>query len=70
MNEYYCEAFGIMRALVALNYGSFGAVNTPTDISNVIFWLSELKIKTLDLKNKHGIEEAIRIYKDKFKKKK
>ncbi len=44
-NPYYAEAFGIMRALSLLNYGTLGSSNVPDPTYprwNLRWWLEEI----------------------------
>jgi hypothetical protein len=50
---YYGEAFGIMRGLVALGYGFFGADN-GVEAHNVKAWFSDICRRVLVEENFHG----------------
>ena len=44
VNEpYYAQAFGVMQALVVLNYCSHGANNTPAEKTNMNWWFDDCK---------------------------
>lgn len=55
---YYGEAFGILRGLSLLGYGSFGAVNTPEEESNFAWWMRELEKEVLAEENFGGSNEC------------
>lgn len=43
-DSYYGEAFGILRGLALLGYGTIsGAVNVPAETQNFRWWLSQLE---------------------------
>lgn len=50
---YYGEAFGIMRGLVALGYGFFGADN-GTEAHNLKAWFSDLGRRVMGEEGWHG----------------
>ena len=50
MDGYYGEAFGIMRALVVMGYGFFGANNLPTP-GNMKYWFDQLLDQVLTEEN-------------------
>lgn len=55
---YFGEAFGIMRTLQVLNYGFFGAVNTPTEFTNLRWWFAQLEQEVLREENFGGSGEC------------
>lgn len=55
---YYGEAFGILRGLSLLGYGSFGAVNTPEEESNFSWWMHKLEDEVLVEENFGGSNEC------------
>lgn len=61
-NAYYSEAFGIFRGLVILGYGHFGSDNLPETKENVKYWFNICCNKAVEIKDKIGIENAIKLY--------
>jgi len=55
---YYGEAFGILRGLSLLGYGSFGAVNTPEEETNFSWWMKRLEDEVLAEENFGGSNEC------------
>lgn len=55
---YYGEAFGILRGLSLLGYGSFGPVNTPEEESNFSWWMARLEDEVLAEENFGGSNEC------------
>lgn len=50
-NPYYCEAYGMLRALAMLNYGELGAINVEGSLNH---WFRELEneVEMIELGNK------------------
>lgn len=46
-NPYYCEAFGVMRGLEIVGYGTFEANNLPAEKTNLKWWFAQLENKVL-----------------------
>lgn len=55
---YYGEAFGILRGLSLLGYGSFGPCNTPEEESNFSWWMHRLEDEVLAEENFGGSNEC------------
>lgn len=55
---YYGEAFGILRGLSLLGYGSFGPVNTPEEESNFSWWMARLEDEVLAEENFGGTNQC------------
>lgn len=67
-NCYYAEAFGIMRAMVSLNYCYFGADNLPAEKENAKWWFNDCKDKVQDINAElglKGIKEAMIMFRGK-----
>ena len=53
-DDYYAEAFGIMRGLKLLGYGYFGSENIPDDFQdhlNLKWWFNRLEQEVLEEEN-------------------
>ena len=56
-DDYYAEAFGIMRGLRLLGYGYLGSDNIPDDFQdrfNLKWWFSQLEQEVLEEENWGG----------------
>ncbi len=51
---YHAEAFGVMRAMVALGYCTFGAVNVPGHRTNAKWWFEQLENQAMVLERHAG----------------
>ena len=58
MDGYYGEAAGIFRTLQIFGYGKFGAVNIPSERTNLSWWFSELQQEVLKEENFDGSGEC------------
>ncbi len=58
-DSYYAEAFGMLRALAVLGYGTiYGANNTPATKTNFKWWFDQLQQDVLNEENYGGSNEC------------